>query len=377
MPWNEPGGKDPWGKRPKDQGPPDLEELLRKLTARFSKLLGGGSHEGGGKGAVAGIVIIGAALIVAWLFSGFYIIDAGERGLVLRFGRYVDTTGPGPHWHLPYPFETVESVAVDLVRDAEHQASMLTEDENIVTIDIAVQYRVKDAADYIFNVRVPDTTLRQVMESAVREVVGANTMEFVLGAGRADVALDTRNIMQRTLNQYQSGLQVVTVNLQQAQPPEAVQPAFADAVMAREDEVRFRNEARSYANGIVPQARGEAARIIQEAAAYRDKVIAAAQGDASRFKQLLTKYRNAPRVMRDRLYLDAMESVLSNSGKVLMDAQSGNNLLYLPLDKLMRRRGEAAGMNSMPSLSTPQASGLSGGRTALRQPRSLEGRDGR
>ncbi len=381
MPWNEPGGKDPWGKRPKDQGPPDLEELLRKLTTRLGKLFGGGSSAGssggGGKSAVAGALIAAVVLLVVWAFSGFYIIDAGERGLVLRFGRYVYTTGPGPHWHFPYPIESAESVAVDLVRDAQHEATMLTQDENIVAIDIAVQYRVKNAADYAFEVRVPDATLRQMMESAVREVVGKSTMDYVLGAGRAEVAAQTRKLMQRSLDQYQSGLEVVTVNLQQAQPPEPVQPAFADAVMAREDEVRFMNEAQSYANGIIPQARGEAARIEQEAVAYRAQVIATAEGDTARFEQLLAEYRKAPQVTRDRLYLDALESVLSNSSKVLMDVEGGNNLLYLPLDKLMRQGAASRGPAPMPTFPAPAAGSQPNKPVIERDPRDLSGREGR
>jgi membrane protease subunit HflK len=377
MPWNEPGGKDPWSKRPRDQGPPDLEEVLRKLNARLGGWFGGGGPKGGGgKGAGAAAAMVGVVLLIVWLFSGFYIINAGERGLVLRFGRYVYTTGPGPHWHLPYPIESLETVAVDEVRDAEHQASMLTEDENIVVIDMAVQYRVKDASNYAFEVRVPDATLRQVMESALREVVGRNTMDFVLGAGIEQVGEKVARLMQQTLDQYESGLEVVTANLQQAQAPEPVQPAFHDVVMAREDRVRFINEARSYANGIIPQARGRAARVRQEATAYRDQTIAAAQGDAARFEQLVSEYREAPRVTRDRLYLDAIESVLSNTSKVMMDAEGSNNLLYLPIDKLMRRGASSAGGGSNRAPAFTVGDGTQG-QEALRAPRALDGREGR
>lgn len=384
MPWNEPGSKDPWGKRPKDQGPPDLEELLRKLNARLAGWFGGrrtddggGASGGGGKGAAAGAGIVAAVLIVIWLVSGFYIVDAGERGLVLRFGRYVMTTGPGPHWHFPYPFERVETVAVDLVRDAQHEATMLTEDENIVAVDVAVQYQVKDASDYAFSVRIPDETLRQVMESATREVVGTSTMDYILGEGRADVAVDITALMQRTLDRYETGLRIITVNLQQAQPPEPVQPAFADVVMAREDRIRFMNQAQSYANGVIPQARGQAARIEAEAAAYRARTIAAAQGDASRFTQLLREYRNAPRVTRDRLYLDSLESVLSNSSKVMMDVEGGNNLLYLPLDKLLGGRASASGSGGTQMMRPPDTDGFSSGAPALRAPRVFSGREAR
>jgi membrane protease subunit HflK len=312
-------------------------------------------------------------LLVVWALSGFYIVDERERALVLRFGRYVYTTGPGPHWHIPYPIESVETISL-VVRDAQHQATMLTQDENIVAIDIAAQYRVKDAANYAFQVRVPDATLSQVMESAVREVVGKSTMDFVLAAGRDKVSADTRALMQRTLNQYHTGLQVLTVNLLQTQPPEPVQPAFEDVVMAREDRIRFINEAQSYANGIIPQARGEAARVRQEAVAYREETIAAAQGDTSRFRQLLTEYSQAPRVTRDRLYLDTMEAVLSNSSKILMDIQGGNNLLYLPLDKLMRQ-GAGAGTGNMPAPPVSSLGSRAETQGDLREPRSLDGRE--
>jgi modulator of FtsH protease HflK len=383
MPWNEPGNKDPWGRRPKDQGPPDLEELLRNLNARLAGLFGGrstgdgGGSSGGGKGAAAGAGIVAAVLILIWLFSGFYIVDAGERGLVLRFGRYVATTGPGPHWHLPYPFERVETVAVDLVRVVQHEATMLTEDENIVSVDVAVQYRVKDASNYAFNVRVPDDTLRQLMESATRDVVGTSTLEYVLGRGRAEVAQNINDLMQRTLDRYQTGLGIITVNLQQSQPPEPVQPAFADVVIAREDRIRFINQAQSYANGVIPRARGQAARIKEEAAAYRARVIAAAQGDVSRFTQLLSEYRNAPQVTRDRLYLNSLESVLSNSSKVMMDTKRGTNLLYLPLDKLLRGRGAAADSSDKQMMRRPGADGFSSGVPSLRAPRVFSGREAR
>ncbi len=383
MPWNEPGNQDPWGKRPKDQGPPDLEELLRKLNARLAGLLGGrstgngGGPSGGGKGAAAGAGLVAAALLVIWLFSAFYIVDAGERGLVLRFGRYVATTGPGPHWHLPYPIERVETVAVDLVRVAQHEATMLTEDENIVAVDVAVQYRVKDASNYAFSVRVPDDTLRQLMESATREVVGNSTLEYVLGEGRAEVAQNINDLMQRALDRYNTGLGIITVNLQQAQPPEPVQPAFADVVMAREDRIRFINQAQSYANGVIPRARGQAARIEEAAAAYRARKIAAAQGDVSRFTQLLSEYHNAPQVTRDRLYLNSLESVLSNSSKVMMDTEGSTNLLYLPLDKLLRGRGMAPDSSDTQMMQPPDADGLSSGISGLRAPRVFSGRKSR
>ncbi len=341
MPWNEPGSgnKDPWSKRPRDQGPPDLDELLRKLSSRFGGLFGGkgggGGGRGGSKGSSIGIGVIGGILLIGWLISGFYIVGAGEAGVELRFGAFQTTTGPGPHWHIPYPIETVEIVNVTEIRSAQHKATMLTQDENIVDVELAVQYLVKSPEDYVFQVRLPDASLRQAMESAVREVVGKSKMDYILAEGRAQIADDTKQLLQGVLDDYKTGLLVTTMNMQQAQPPEQVQDAFADAIKAREDEVRFRNEAEAYANGIIPQARGEAARIEQEAAAYQDKVIAKSEGESARFLKLLAEYAKAPNVTRDRLFLDAVESVLATSSKVMVDVKQGNNLLYLPLDKIM------------------------------------------
>lgn len=348
MPWNEPGGgnRDPWsggGGRGSDQGPPDLDEVLRKLSGRFGGLFGGrgGGDSSGGKGGSIGLLAVVVIALVVWFLFGFYIIQEGERGVVLRFGDFQDETMPGLHWHLPWPIETMERVDVDQVRSSQHRATMLTQDENIVDIEISVQYRVKSAEDYLFNVRLPDApnqmtgTLYQVLESAVREVVGKSKMDFILGEGRAEVAVATRTLMQEILDDYKTGLDLSSVNLQQAQPPEAVQGAFADAIKAREDEVRFRNEAEAYSNSVIPEARGQAARVEEESNAYRERVIASAEGEAARFTQLLAEYQKAPKVTRDRLYLDTMESLLSNSSKIMMDVEGGNNLLYLPLDKLV------------------------------------------
>ncbi len=349
MPWNEPGGsnKDPWSRKPSDQGPPDLDELLRKLTGKFGGIFGGkpGSGSGSGKGPSLGLGLVIAVVAIVWLGSGFYIVSAGEAGVELRFGAFQEVTDPGPHWHIPYPIEAVEVINVDEVRDAQHKATMLTQDENIVDIELAVQYRIKSPEDYLFQVRLPDPTLRQAMESALREVVGKSKMDFILGEGRAEIADDTKRLMQGILDDYKTGLLVTTVNLQQAQPPEQVQGDFADAIKAREDEVRFKNEAEAYANGILPQARGEAARVEQESNAYMERVIAKATGEAARFLKLMEEYQKAPEVTRERLYLDAIESVFSRSNKVLMDAKGTNNLMYLPLDKLFQR-GAGVGMSS-------------------------------
>lgn len=368
MAWNEPGGsnKDPWGGGGRNQGPPDLDEVIRKLSDKFGGLFGGKRGGGGGAGpqrpGITGIGIILAIVVIGWFLSGIYIVDEGTRGVVLRFGRYVDTTMPGPHWHIPFPVERVEIVNVEQVRVEEigyrsgggrqpvtrsvpREALMLTQDENIVDIRLAVQYQVKDPQAYLFNVQDPDLTLRQVIESAAREAVGKSTMDFVLTEGRAEIVAQVKSLGQDVLDQYGAGLQLITVNLQDAQPPEEVQPAFAEAIRAREDEQRLINEAQAYANEIIPKARGQAARRLEEAEAYREEITAEAEGEASRFTQLLTEYLKAPVVTRERLYLETIQSVLANASKVLVDVEGGNNLFYLPLDKFMRqssRDGEQA-----------------------------------
>ena len=349
MPWDESsnGQKDPWNKPGGRQAPPDLGELFRKMSGGF----------GGKKGASFGsshFAIVAAVLLAVWALSGIYIISEGQRGVELRFGAYKTTTLPGPHWHIPYPVEAVEKVDVDRIRSAQNKSHMLTQDENIVEVELAVQYRVKDAADFLFNVRLPDVaedrpdqsrgTLFQVMESALREVVGKSEMDFILGEGRAEIAAEIKSVMAEILDEYRSGMEVVTVNLQQSQPPEAVQGAFADAIKAREDEIRFVNEAEAYSNGIIPQARGEAARMMQAAGAYREKLIDNAEGEAERFLQLYGEYRKAPSVTRKRLYLQAIESVFARTNKVMVDVEKGNNVFYLPLDRLMR---DAARLDSM------------------------------
>lgn len=336
MPWNEPGkhnsgNQDPWGSGRRNGGnspnPFDLEKWLRRLIDR---LRGGGD---GGGSAVPAIVFAVVVALLAWLASGFYIVGPGERGVVLRFGAFEQTSLPGPHWHLPYPIEQVHVVDIDQNRSAQSKAVMLTQDENIVDVDVSAQYRVKNAEDYLFNVRDPNQTLRDVLISAIREIVGKSKMDYVVGEGRADIAMRTQTLMQHILDNYKIGLEVIKVNLQDAQPPEQVQSAFADAIKAREDEVRYRNEAEAYANTVIPQARGQAAREIAEAQAYKEQVVARAQGDTSRFDQLLKEYEKSPRVTRERLYLDSMESVLANSSKVLVDTK-GKNLLYLPINGL-------------------------------------------
>ncbi|HEY9148395.1 MAG TPA: FtsH protease activity modulator HflK [Gammaproteobacteria bacterium] len=356
MAWNEPGGsggKDPWGGRNDEQGPPDLDEVVRKLQNKFNGMFGGGgggdrpAGRGMGSGDIGLIVVI--ALLV-WALSGIYIVDEGTRGVVTQFGAYTKTTDPGPHWH-PRFIQRVRKVNVSNVRSVElgvrtEESLMLTQDENIVDVKFAVQYQVRDARDYLFNVISPDETLRQAMESAVREVIGQSEMDFVLTGGRAEVVNRAQALMQGILDSYKAGLVVNQLTMQNAQAPQQVQDAFADAVKAREDEQRLKNEAEAYANDILPKARGRAARLLEEASAYREQVIAEAEGETNRFLSILNEYRKAPEVTRKRLYLDTLESVLHKSSKVMVDTEGGNNLLYLPLDKLMQRSGAAGDVMS-------------------------------
>lgn len=342
MPWNQPGGdnKDPWGGGDR-KGPPDLDEVFKKLTDKLSglgkKKGDGGDGGGSGRGGLAGLMGLAILGLIIWIASGFYIVSEGERGIVLRFGQYQAVTNPGPHWHIPTPFEKVEMVDMEQVREFTHRASMLTQDENIVDIELAVQYLINDPVNFIFRVRSPEATLYDAVESALREAVGKREMDYVLKEGRPQVAADTKSLTQNMLDMYSSGLLVTTVNLQQSQPPEEVQGAFYDAIKAREDNVRFVNEAEAYSNGIIPLARGEAARILEEATAYKEQISARATGDASRFSQLLAEYEKAPEVTRERLYLETVESVLSSSSKVMVDVSQGNSMMYLPLDRMIQQ----------------------------------------
>ncbi len=365
------GLNDPqWGNK-NSGGPPDLEEALRnfnkKIEAFFGKAGGGGSSKGNGSGGSSGSILNGVGLIVVivllvWMASGFYIVDASQRGVVLRFGKFVEATQPGPRWHLPYPIETVEVVSLSQVRTVEvgyrdnvknkmlKESLMLTDDENIIDIQFAVQYFLKDPAAYLFNNRMPDENVRQAAETAIREVVGKNKMDFVLYEGREQVAAVTTKLIQDILDRYKSGIVVSKVTMQNAQPPEQVQAAFDDAVKAGQDRERQKNEGQAYANDVVPKAKGAAARLMQEADGYKQRVIANAEGDASRFKQILVEYEKAPQVTRERMYIDMMQQILTSSSKVLVDQKSSNgSLLYLPLDKLIQSTGAA------PSASDAQA----------------------
>ncbi|MDX1795776.1 MAG: FtsH protease activity modulator HflK [Hydrogenovibrio sp.] len=356
MAWNEPGkpGQDPWGnnsngpKKPNGSKPdPDLEELLKKIQNFFG---GSGGNMSGGFGSKGGLIAV-AVVLVVWLLSGIYTVDSPERGVIKRFGAYTTETTAGLHWHLPWPIETVTLVNVDRIRTAEigyrsdsrnrgggsvpSEALMLSKDENIVDIKIAVQYKVSDAKKYLYDISDPDVTLRALTESALREVVGKNTMDFVLTEGRDEVVSRVKDITQKSLDDYDSGLMITSLNLQDAQPPEQVQDAFADVVKAREDRERLINEAEAYSNDILPKARGKAARQIEEARAYHDSVIARATGQASRFESIAAEYKKAPKVTRERLYITAITNVLGATSKVFVGSDSANNLLYLPLDKMV------------------------------------------
>jgi membrane protease subunit HflK len=349
MAWNEPGGRDPWGGQNRNAGgPPDLEDLFKKLRQRLPNW---GSPGKGGSPAGLGLVAIG--VVVLWLLSGFYIIDPAERGVVLRFGQFERMTLEGPRWHLPYPLERVEKINVDSIRTSTHKGLMLTRDENIVNVEVAVQYRVGNAEHFLFNVREPEGTLRDATISAVREVVGTSTMDFVLGEGRSEVAARTQALLQKTLDTYGTGLAVTSVNLQDAQPPEQVQSAFEDAIKAREDKQRIINEAYAYSNAIVPAARGAVARQLEEAQGYRERRVAEAQGEADRFSGLAGEYRQAPEVTRRRLYLETMEQVLRANPKVMVDGGKGNNVMYLPLDKWMKDAPPRTPETAVPGAPSP------------------------
>jgi membrane protease subunit HflK len=354
MAWNDPQ----WGNRDnrKNSGPPDLDEVWRKFNQKLNGMFGGksgGGDEGGspssglpGGGNLIGVLI--AVALVVWLASGFYIVDTGQRGVVLRFGKYIETTEPGPRWHLPWPIESREVVNVDQVRTVEigyrnnvkskvlKESLMLTDDENIIDLQFAVQYILKDPKDFLFINRAPEDTVLQVAETAMREIVGKNKMDYVLYEGRADIAARAKVLMQDILYRYKTGISVSQVTLQNIQPPEQVQAAFDDAVKAGQDRERLKNEAEAYSNDVVPRARGLASRLKEEAEGYKLAVIANAEGEASRFSQILAEYQKAPQVTRQRLYLDTMQTVMNNTSKIVVDQKGGNSLLYLPLDKLQQ-----------------------------------------
>ncbi len=379
-------------------GPPDLEAVLRDLNKKISELFGrkgGGTGGAGGSGGGVssnhlgggiGLIVIVIALI--WIGSGFYIVDASQRGVVLRFGKYLEATQAGPRWHWPFPIETVEVVSLSQVRTVEvgyrdnvknkmlKESLMLTDDENIIDIQFAVQYFLKDPADYLFNNRAPDENVRQAAETAIREIVGKSKMDFVLYEGREQVAASTTKLIQDILDRYKSGILVSKVTMQNAQPPEQVQAAFDDAVKAGQDRERQKNEGQAYANDVVPKAKGAAARLMQEADGYKQRVIANAEGDASRFKQILVEYEKAPGVTRERMYIDMMQQILSSSSKVLVDQKSGgNNMLYLPLDKLIQSTNPGSDIQTAAGKSANNAEQVAPQPAAVADPTTPSGRD--
>ena len=347
MSWNEPGGgnngpRDPWGGG--NQGPPDLDEAFKKLQQSIAGLFGGGGRRGGGGPAKGGAsnalvgVVLGGVLAV-WGLMGFYQLDEQERAVVLRFGEYHATLTPGLQWNPPLIDEVI-TVNTTKVRAAGLREVMLTQDENIVEVSMSVQYVISDPRDFVLQVRDPEVSLQHAAQSALRHVVGDTTMDLVLTEGRAAIGFEVRDRLQQYLNDYTTGIQVSKINIDESKPPAQVQGAFDDVIKAREDEERVKNEAQSYANGIVPEARGGAQRMLEESNAYRDQVIARADGEAQRFNQLLTEYRKAPEVTRERLYIDSLQSVYANTNKVMVDVDGGNNVLYLPLDKMVPNAGQ-------------------------------------
>ena len=386
-----------WGKRPGGgDGPPDLEELWRNFNRKLNSIFGrsgGGTGGGGGTppqmpsfrqlGGGAGLLV--GLILVVWLASGFYIVVEGQRGVVLTFGKFSEVTNAGLRWRLPYPFQSNEIVDLSGVRTVEigyrnnvktkvlRESLMLSDDENIIDIQFAVQYILKDPMDYLFNNRRPEDTVMQAAETAFREIVGKSKMDFVLYEGREQIAVQSQNAIQDILDRYKTGILVSKVTMQNAQPPEQVQAAFDDAVRAKQDLERQRNEGQAYYNDVVPKARGTASRLFEEANGYGQRVVANAEGEAARFKQVLVEYEKAPGVMRERLYLDAMQEILSSTTKIMVDAKAGTNLLYLPLDKIMQMSGAAtlqgpvAGAPVQPSEAAPASGARSRDTLRLRE----------
>lgn len=396
------------GNRPND-GPPDLDQLWRDFNKRLNSWLGTGNNRGSGpnpssnnndgpssmRGAGIGAGVIAIVVAFLWMISGFFIVQEGQTAIVMTFGKYSHATHAGFNWRGPYPFQTHEIVNVSQVRTVEvgyrssaknkkpQEALMLTEDENIVDIQFAVQYKIKNPADWVFNNRDQDEVmLRQVAETAVREIVGRAKMDFVVYEGREKVALDVSQSMQAILDRYKSGVQVTNITMQDVQPPEQVQAAFNDAVKAGQDKQRQINEGQAYANDVLPKADGAAARLLAEAEGYSSRVVENASGDASRFKQVVAEYQKAPQVTRDRMYLETMQTVFHNASKVMVDAKNGNNLLSLPLDKLIAQTAvsdsarAAAAAAPQQVVVTPQSTNdNSSEATRQREVRSRDGRD--
>lgn len=335
MAWNEPGGgKDPWGGNRGSDGPPDIDEALKKLAEKFQFFGGGGS---GGSGSIKGLLpIVLAVLAILWGLMGFYQVDEKEQAVVLRLGKYHQTHGSGLHWNPPI-VDSIKVVGVTEERQYPARGLMLTQDENIVEISLTVQYNISNTKDFVLNIKDPETSLKRATDSALRHVVGSTGLDGVISTGREEVALGTAEKLQNLLDIYGSGINVVKINIEESRPPTEVKAAYDDVIRAREDLERLVNEAQAYSNGIIPEARGQAQRLREEAEAYKSQVVSKSEGEAERFTKLLTEYKKAPVVTRERLYLDAVEEVMTQSTKILMDADGGNNMLYLPLDKIVQQ----------------------------------------
>jgi membrane protease subunit HflK len=382
MPWNPSDpNKDPWGRdKNKSQGPPDLDALLREYKNKLAALFGGKKSTSGGgaafgsgggnvkaSGFLVGLVVV--VILILWALSGIFIISPAERGVVQRFGRYVETVGSGPHW-IPRFVESKQVVNVQQVSTYSYQSEMLTKDENIVSVAVTVQYRIMDAKNFLFNVVDPVTSLEQATASALRQAVGHNTLDDLLTTGRAKVREQVAQQLQEILDSYKSGLVLTDVTLQAIKPPEEVTAAFDDAIKAREDEQAYINKAQAYSTQVLAEAQGRAARIVKEAEAYRKEVVLDAQGGTASYLALLPEYHKAPEVTKDRLYLSAMESVLSNTSKIFLDQKQGNPILYLPLDKMVPQTQPSPSSATQGTAQQPAASA-----TKYEQPQTiLEGR---
>ncbi len=357
--------KNPGQNNNQEEGPPDLDELLNDLRKKIWRIFGkketdqkipkssGGNPTPNSGNDQLPLVPILLIVVLLWAATGFYIVDQGSRGVVLRFGKNTEVTMPGPRWHIPYPIESAEVVNLEQVRTIEvgyrsagdaaarskelRESLMLTDDENIIDLQFAVQYNLKSVEDFLFNNRSAESSVRGAAETAIREIVGKSKMDFALYEGREEIAVKAKKLMQEILDRYNTGINVTSVTMQNAQPPEQVQASFDDAVKAKQDLERQKNEGQAYANDIIPKAKGTASRLTAEAQGYRLRVENEAKGNASRFEQILTQYNRAPEVMRDRLYIEAQEQILSSVSKVFIDQKNSNNLLYLPLDKLIQQ----------------------------------------
>ena len=374
------GNNNSGGRDNKPSGPPDLDELMKKVNDRVGEIFGSkkgpkklGTGGGGPKFpsispkfAAGGLVVAAIIGVLLWLATGFYIVDEGKRGIVQRFGKYVETTDAGPRWHFPWPIEAATLVNLNQVRSVEigakgsgrtrdaKQAQMLTEDLNIIDIAFAVQYTLSDAKAFLFNNRKPEDAVVQAAETAMREVVGKRKMDFLLNQGREEFAGATQKLMQQLLDRYGTGITISKLNLQAVAAPEAVNESFQDVVKAQQDRDRQVNEGQAYANRVIPEARGRASRLLEEASGYEQSVLTRAQGDAARFTSIVGEYNKAPAVTRERLYIDMMQSVLGNTSKVFVDQKQGQSLLYLPLDKLMdSTRAAATGSVALPEAARP------------------------